>query len=98
MTASLRFEGELNVDLNEFQTNLVPFPRLHFHISGFSPILPKSKKDTHKNDVRTISDQCVKPENWMVKIQDFDPQEDLYYFIKQIQEWFKMTCTAFEWN
>ncbi|ETO29394.1 tubulin alpha-3 chain [Reticulomyxa filosa] len=27
MTASLRFAGELNVDLNEFQTNLVPFPR-----------------------------------------------------------------------
>ena len=27
MTASLRFDGALNVDLNEFQTNLVPFPR-----------------------------------------------------------------------
>merc|ERR1711994_564877 len=26
MTASLRFEGELNVDLNEYQTSLVPFP------------------------------------------------------------------------
>merc|ERR1739838_378157 len=30
MTAALRFDGELNVDMNEFQTNLVPFPRLHF--------------------------------------------------------------------
>ena len=27
ITASLRFEGALNVDLNEFQTNLVPYPR-----------------------------------------------------------------------
>merc|ERR1712039_813724 len=27
MTASLRFDGESNVDLNEFPTNLVPFPR-----------------------------------------------------------------------
>ena len=27
MTASLRFESELNVDLNELQTNLVPFLR-----------------------------------------------------------------------
>jgi tubulin alpha len=26
ITASLRFEGALNVDLTEFQTNLVPFP------------------------------------------------------------------------
>lgn len=30
MTASLRFSGTLNVDLNEFQTNLVPYPRIHF--------------------------------------------------------------------
>ncbi len=27
ITVSLRFSGALNVDLNEFQTNLVPFPR-----------------------------------------------------------------------
>ena len=27
ITASLRFEGALNVDLNEFQHNLVPYPR-----------------------------------------------------------------------
>jgi len=27
ITCSLRFDGALNVDLNEFQTNLVPFPR-----------------------------------------------------------------------
>eukprot|EP00494_Astrolonche_serrata_P011347 UN11430 len=30
MTQSLRCEGELGVDSNEFQTNLVPFPRIHF--------------------------------------------------------------------
>lgn len=27
VTSSLRFDGALNVDLNEFQTNLVPYPR-----------------------------------------------------------------------
>jgi tubulin alpha len=26
----LRFDGALNVDLSEFQTNLVPYPRIHF--------------------------------------------------------------------
>ncbi|KAL3206628.1 hypothetical protein MRX96_010687 [Rhipicephalus microplus] len=30
ITASLRFDGALNVDLTEFQTNLVPNPRIHF--------------------------------------------------------------------
>uniref|UniRef100_A0AAV2L9E9 Tubulin alpha chain n=1 Tax=Knipowitschia caucasica TaxID=637954 RepID=A0AAV2L9E9_KNICA len=29
ITASLRFDGALNVDLTEFQTNLVPYPRLY---------------------------------------------------------------------
>ena len=30
ITVSLRFEGALNVDLSEFQTNLVPYPRIHY--------------------------------------------------------------------
>ena len=32
LTASLRFDGALNVDLTEFQTNLVPYPRIHFYV------------------------------------------------------------------
>merc|ERR1719419_1881804 len=39
MTASLRFDGELNVDLGEFQTNLVPFPRLHFMTTALAPVV-----------------------------------------------------------
>ena len=30
LTSSVRFEGSLNVDLNEVATNLVPFPRMNF--------------------------------------------------------------------
>ena len=33
-----RFEGSLNVDLNEITMNLVPFPRLHYLISALSPL------------------------------------------------------------
>ena len=33
ITASLRFDGALNVDLTEFQTNLVPYPRFPFPFS-----------------------------------------------------------------
>ena len=28
LTASLRFDGALNVDVTEFQTDLVPYPRI----------------------------------------------------------------------
>lgn len=38
LTASMRFAGDLNVDLNEITTNLVPFPRLHYLLSSISPI------------------------------------------------------------
>lgn len=38
MTSSMRFEGSLNVDMNEITMNLVPFPRLHFLVSSLSPL------------------------------------------------------------
>lgn len=30
LTCSMRFEGDLNVDLNEITMNMVPFPKMHF--------------------------------------------------------------------
>ncbi|KAK6038968.1 Tubulin/FtsZ family, GTPase domain protein [Cooperia oncophora] len=43
ITASIRFSGELNVDLSEFSTNLVPFPRIHFPVVASSPLLAEEK-------------------------------------------------------
>ncbi|KAL6485411.1 hypothetical protein MHYP_G00048030 [Metynnis hypsauchen] len=38
ITSSARFEGSLNVDLNEIAMNLVPFPRLHYLVSSLTPL------------------------------------------------------------
>nr|XP_045011555.1 tubulin epsilon chain isoform X2 [Jaculus jaculus] len=38
LTSSARFEGPLNMDLNEISMNLVPFPRLHFLVSSLTPL------------------------------------------------------------
>jgi len=34
----MRFEGTLNVDLNEITMNLVPFPRLHLLTASLAPL------------------------------------------------------------
>jgi tubulin alpha len=81
MTASLRFEGELNVDLNEFQTNLVPFPRLHFMTTSLAPVTTPKKMETAKIDLQAITESCFSPANFLVKIADFDPEEDKYMAI-----------------
>ncbi|XP_055487589.1 tubulin alpha-2 chain-like [Leucoraja erinacea] len=39
ITASLRFDGALNVDLTKFQTNLVLYPRIHFPLATYAPLI-----------------------------------------------------------
>merc|ERR1712072_914164 len=81
MTASLRFDGELNVDLGEFQTNLVPFPRLHFMTTALAPVISKKKASHEAQTVREITDHSFQPQNMLVKYEDFDPVEDKYMAI-----------------
>jgi len=81
MTAALRFDGELNVDMNEFQTNLVPFPRLHFMTTSLAPIVGKANKSTSNNDVKRITDECLQSNHFLVKYTDWDVVEDKYMAI-----------------
>merc|ERR1711937_504097 len=81
MTASLRFDGELNVDLGEFQTNLVPFPRLHFMTTSLAPVISKKKASHEAGTVREITDHVFQPQNMLVKYAEFDPVEDKYMAI-----------------
>merc|ERR1712176_534059 len=81
MTAALRFDGEANVDLGEFQTNLVPFPRLHFMTTALAPVVSKKKASHEAGTVREITDHAFQPQNMLVKYADFDPVEDKYMAI-----------------
>jgi len=81
MTASLRFEGELNVDLNEFQTNLVPFPRLHFMTEATAPLATEESSEKLTNDAWELSEFILDPNNFLVRYDQFDAVEDKYMAI-----------------
>jgi len=66
VTASLRFEGALNVDLNEFQTNLVPYPRIHFPLVTYAPVISAAKSGHERHSVAELTAACFEPNNQMV--------------------------------
>ncbi|XP_069376561.1 tubulin, alpha 8 like 2 isoform X2 [Paralichthys olivaceus] len=75
ITASLRFSGALNVDLIEFQTNLVPYPRIHFPLVTYAPVISAEKAYHEQLSVADITKACFEPTNQMVKC---DPRHGKY--------------------
>ena len=75
ITASLRFDGSLNVDLNEFQTNLVPYPRIHFPMATYAPLVSAEKAYHENHSVSEITNACFEAQNQLVKC---DPRHGKY--------------------
>ncbi|PHJ24759.1 tubulin alpha chain [Cystoisospora suis] len=67
VTSSLRFDGALNVDMTEYQTNLVPYPRIHFLLTSYAPLLSASKYRHEQMNVREITVAAFSEENMMAK-------------------------------
>jgi tubulin alpha len=59
VTASLRFNGALNVDLTEFQTNLVPFPRIHYPLISYAPVISRKRSGHESFKVKDLTFQCT---------------------------------------
>ena len=65
---------------------MVPYPRLHFLVAGLSPIVPKlnnnkvqkESSSIIKDDISTLTRQCVMEQNWLQDIKDYEWKEDKY--------------------
>ena len=69
LTASLRFDGALNVDINEFQVNLVPYPRIHFLLCSYAPIHSPEHAYHEAHTVPEITTALFEPANMLAKCE-----------------------------
>merc|ERR1712046_193771 len=74
-TTCLRFPGQLNCDLRKINVNLVPFPRLHFFMTGFAPLTSRGSQQYRALTVPELTQQMFDAKNMMCAA---DPRHGRY--------------------
>ena len=67
-TASLRFKGDLDVDLDEVRNNLVPYPRIHFPVISYAPLHTEDQIKNKVNTLQEFTSACFTSKNVMASI------------------------------
>eukprot|EP00397_Hematodinium_sp_SG-2012_P012137 GEMP01012299.1.p1 GENE.GEMP01012299.1~~GEMP01012299.1.p1 ORF type:complete len:498 (+),score=96.95 GEMP01012299.1:122-1615(+) len=75
LTASMRFEGSLNLDLNEITMNLVPYPKMHFLLSSLSPLHVTKDVGALTRSFDQMFTDALSPDNHLVNV---DPRGSIY--------------------
>jgi len=68
ITSSLRFPGQLNIDLRKVAVNLIPFPRLHFYCGSFAPIVSLNSDDYVQHTVAALTQQAFDHNHMMTTL------------------------------
>ncbi|KAI8911752.1 tubulin, epsilon 1 [Gorgonomyces haynaldii] len=76
MTSSMRFQGTMNVDINDIVTNLVPFPRLNFLTSGMTPLYRIWDLKSSSLHIDQMFQDAFLPETQLVSC---DPRKGLFF-------------------
>merc|ERR1712219_98638 len=67
--------GQLNSDLRKLAVNLVPFPRLHFFMTGFAPLTSRGSQQYRALTVPELTQQMFDAKNMMAAA---DPRHGRY--------------------
>lgn len=81
VTTCLRFPGQLNADLRKLAVNMVPFPRLHFFVNSFAPIISRQSQAFSSSSVAELSAQMFDSKNMMAAC---DPRHGRYLTVASI--------------
>ena len=73
--------GQLNADLRKLAVNMVPFPRLHFFISGFAPLTSRVSQEFRALTVPELTQQMFDSRNMMAAC---DPRNGRYLTVAAI--------------
>lgn len=65
-TATLRYPGYMNNDLVGLIASLIPTPRLHFLMTGYTPLVSEEKTSIRKTTVLDVMRRLLQPQNMMV--------------------------------
>ncbi|KAK8757536.1 hypothetical protein V5799_004832 [Amblyomma americanum] len=81
VTTCLRFPGQLNADLRKLAVNMVPFPRLHFFMSGFAPLTSRGSQQYRALTVPELTQQMFDAKNMMAAC---DPRQGRYLTVAAV--------------
>merc|ERR1712112_517345 len=75
VTCCVRFPGQLNCDLRKIAVNMIPFPRLHFFMTGFAPLTSRGSQQYRALTVPELTQQMFDAKNMMCAA---DPRHGRY--------------------
>merc|ERR1711971_302508 len=81
VTTCLRFPGQLNADLRKLSVNMVPFPRLHFFMPGFAPLVPRGGAQYRAMTVPELTKDMFDAKNMMTAC---DPRHGRYLTVAAV--------------
>ncbi|VDN27447.1 unnamed protein product [Dibothriocephalus latus] len=68
LTCPIRFPGNQGMTLNDLQTNLVPYPRIHFPVVSYAPLITPEKAYHEELSTAKITAAAFQKNNQLVDV------------------------------